>query len=174
MRKLWLVFLFAVSASAAPIVLRIDATGAPSNVFHAHLTIPAAPGAMTLYYPKWIPGEHSPSGPIIGLTGLKITANGAPVVWQRDPLEMFAFHVTIPAGASALDVDLDYLAFAGGAIFTSGASASPKLAVMSWNTLLLYPGGPPSDALQYQASLRLPAGWKYATALESRGTSGDE
>src|ERR1051325_1987783 len=108
MRKLWLVFLFAVSASAAPIVLRIDATGAPSNVFHAHLTIPAAPGAMTLYYPKWIPGEHSPSGPIIGLTGLKITANGAPVVWQRDPLEMFAFHVTIPAGASALDVGLGY------------------------------------------------------------------
>ena len=174
MRKLLLIFFVAVTASAAPIVLRVDATGAPSNVFHAHLTIPAAPGAMTLYYPKWIPGEHSPSGPIIGLTGLKSTASGTPVIWQRDPVEMFAFHVTVPAGASALDVDLDYLAFAGGAIFTSGASASPKLAVMSWNTLLLYPGGSPSDALQYQASLRLPAGWKYATALESRGTSSDE
>jgi predicted metalloprotease with PDZ domain len=165
--------LFAVSASAAPIVLHVDATGAPSNVFHAHLTIPAAPGAMTLYYPKWIPGEHSPSGPIIGLAGLKITANGAPVVWQRDPVEMFAFHVNVPAGASALDVDLDYLAFAGGAIFSAGASSSPKLAVMSWNTVLLYPGGTTSDALQYQASLRIPSGWKYATALESR-TSGDE
>jgi predicted metalloprotease with PDZ domain len=164
----------ASSLFAAPIVLHVDATGAPSNTFHAHLTIPATPGPMTLYYPKWIPGEHSPSGPIIGLTGLKITANGAPVTWQRDPVEMFAFHIDVPAGASAIDVDLDYLAFAGGAIFTSGASASPRLAVMSWNTVLLYPGGAPSDAIQFDASLHLPAGWKYATALETRGTPGEE
>ena len=148
MRKLLFIFFVATSLGAAPIVLRVDATGAPSNLFHAHLTIPAAPGAMTLYYPKWIPGEHSPSGPIIGLTGLKITANGAPVIWQRDPVEMFAFHVDVPAGAAALEVDLDYLSFAGGAIFTSGASASPKLAVMSWNTVLLYPKGAASDSLR--------------------------
>src|SRR4051794_3925563 len=167
-----LVLLFvAAAAVAAPIALRVDATGAPSNLFHAHLTIPAAPGAMTLYYPKWIPGEHSPTGPLVGLAGLKITANGAPVTWQRDPVEMFAFHVDVPSGASALEVDLDYLAFAGGAIFTSGASSSPKLTVLSWNTLLLYPGGAPSDAIQYQASLRIPAGWKYATAMETRSGS---
>src|SRR5437764_15238608 len=104
--RVLLVLFIAVSAGAAPIVLRVDATGAPSNMFHAHLTIPATPGAMTLYYPKWIPGEHSPSGPIVGLAGLKITANGAPVAWQRDPVEMFAFHVDVPAGATALDVDL--------------------------------------------------------------------
>ena len=169
-----LIVLFAVSLHAAPITLRVDATGAPSKMFHAHLTIPAAPGAMTLYYPKWIPGEHSPSGPIIGLAGLKITANGAPVVWQRDPVEMFAMHVDVPAGAAALEADLDYLGYPGGAIFSAGASASPKLAVMSWNTVLLYPGGAASDAIQYQASLRIPAGWKYATAMETRSTAGDE
>jgi predicted metalloprotease with PDZ domain len=164
-----------VSAGAAPIVMRVDATNAPSNVFHAHMTIPATPGATTLYYPKWIPGEHSPTGPLVGLTGLKITANGAPVTWQRDAVEMFAFHVDVPAGASALEVDLDYLAFAGGAIFTSGASSSPKLAVLSWNTVVLYPGGAPSDSIQYQASLRIPAGWKYATAMETRsGSAADE
>src|SRR5436853_5498391 len=178
MRRLSLVLfvlLMAASLGAAPIMLRVDATTAPSNIFHAHLTIPAAAGAMTLYYPKWIPGEHGPTGPLVGLTGLRITANGAPVVWQRDPVEMFAFHVDVPAGASALEVDLDYLAFAGGALFTSGASASPKLAVLSWNTVLLYPGGAPSDAIQYQASLRIPAGWKYATAMETRsGSAADE
>ena len=163
----------AVSLAAAPIALRVDATGAPSNVFHAHLAIPATPGAMTLYYPKWIPGEHSPSGPIVGLTGLKITAGGTPVPWQRDPVEMFAFHVDVPPGATALDVDLDYLAFPGGAIFSAGASASQKLAVMSWNTVLLYPGGAPSDAIQFQPSLRIPAGWKYATAMETR-SAGEE
>ena len=176
MRRLSLsvfVLFLAASLYAAPILLRVDATGAPSNMFHAHLIIPAAPGAMTLYYPKWIPGEHSPSGPIVGLAGLRITANGAPVVWQRDPVEMFAFHVDVPAGATALEVDLDYLAFAGGAIFSAGASASPKLAVLSWNTVLLYPGGASSDAIQYEPSLRLPAGWKYATAMETR-SAGDE
>src|SRR5207247_9871604 len=107
-RRLQLVLfvLFLVtSLNAAPIVLRVDATGASSNMFHAHLTIPAAPGAMTLYYPKWIPGEHSPSGPIVGLAGLKCTANGAPVTWRRDDVEMFAFHVDVPAGATALEVD---------------------------------------------------------------------
>src|SRR5947207_12201856 len=102
MRKLLLIIFVTISVQAAPIMLRVDATGAPSNMFHAHLSIPATPGAMTLYYPKWIPGEHSPSGPIVGLAGLKITANGAPVVWQRDPVEMFAFHVDVPAGATAL------------------------------------------------------------------------
>jgi len=162
-----------VSLGAAPIVVRVDATKAPANMYHSHLTIPATPGALTLYYPKWIPGEHSPSGPLVGLTGLKITAGGAPVEWRRDDLEMFAFDVTVPPGASALDVDLDFLAYAGGAIFTAGASASPRLAVMSWNTLVLYPAGAPSDAIQFQPSLRIPAGWKYATALETRAP-GDE
>jgi predicted metalloprotease with PDZ domain len=168
-----LVLFLAAAATAAPIALRVDATGASSNMFHAHLTIPASPGAMTLYYPKWIPGEHSPSGPVVGLTGLKITASGAPVEWRRDSEEMFAFHLDVPSGATALDVDLDYLAFPGGAIFSAGASASPRLAVMSWNTVLLYPAGAASDAIQYQASLRIPSGWKYATALETRST-GDE
>ena len=168
-----LVLFTATLATAAPIVLRVDATGAPSNVFRAHLTIPAAPGPMTLLYPKWIPGEHSPSGPLVGLTGLKITANGAPLEWHRDELEMFAFHVDVPPGATALEVDFDFLGFPGGAIFTSGASSSSRLAVMSWNTLVLYPSGATSDAIQFEPALRIPAGWKYATALETRG-SGDE
>jgi predicted metalloprotease with PDZ domain len=165
----------ALAVSAAPIVLRVDATSVASNVYHAHLTIPAAPGPLTLYYPKWIPGEHGPTGPINGLTGLVITANGKSVPWLRDEVEMFAFHVDVPAGASALDVDLDYIAPAPGANFTAGASTSPRLAVLSWNTVLVYPqiaGG--SDALQVDASLRIPAGWQYATALETAGRSGDE
>lgn len=164
----------ALVLSAAPITLRVDATNVASNVYHAHLIIPAAPGPMTLFYPKWIPGEHGPTGPINGLTGLRITANGQPVTWLRDPVEMFAFNVDVPAGATALDVDLDYIAPAPGANFTAGASTSPRLAVLSWNTVLLYPRGTPSDSLQVSATLRIPAGWQYATALETRGRSGDE
>lgn len=166
--------LFAISLSAAPITIRVDASEAPAHVLHAHLTIPASPGPLALFYTKWIPGEHGPTGPIVGLSGLRFTANGAPISWQRDPVEMYEFHVDVPAGASAIDVDLDYLLPPPGPNFTAGASASPRLAVLSWNTVLLYPQTVSNDALQYDATLRIPAGWKYATALETRSSAADE
>ena len=96
------------------------------------------------------------------------------MTWLRDPVEMFAFNVDVPAGATSLDVDLDFLAPAPGANFTAGASTSPRLAVLSWNTVLLYPEACASDSIQVDASLRIPAGWLYATALETRGRTGDE
>ena len=165
----------AIALSAAPITLRVDASGVASNVYHAHLTMPAAPGPMTLYYPKWIPGEHGPTGPINGLTGLQIAANGKSVPWLRDPVDMFAIQIDVPADATSLDIDLDFLAPAPGANFTAGASTSPRLAVLSWNTVLLYPkSAAASDSLQVEATLRIPAGWQYATALETRGRNGDE
>ncbi len=165
----------AFALSATPITLTVDATHVASNVYHAHLTMSATPGPMTLYYPKWIPGEHGPTGPINGLTGLQIKANGTAVPWLRDPVDMFAFQVDVPAGATSLDIDLDYLAPAPGANFTAGASTSPRLAVLSWNTVLLYPKtAAHSDSLEVDATLRIPAGWQYATTLETRGRSGDE
>src|SRR5215475_14371728 len=90
----------AVSAVAAPITLHVDATQAPRKIFYAEMSIPATPGPLTLVYPKWIPGEHGPTGPITDLAGLKITAGGRPIDWKRDAVEMYAFHVTVPPGAS--------------------------------------------------------------------------
>jgi predicted metalloprotease with PDZ domain len=152
------------AAATTPITLSVDATEAPRKIFHAHLVIPAAPGPLRLYYPKWIPGEHGPTGPLVGLAGVKMAAAGKPLAWRRDPLEMYAFQVEVPAGASGLDVDLDYLAPASGG-FTAGASATANLAVLSWNTLLLYPQGGVSNDLTFTARVRVPEGWKYATAL---------
>jgi len=172
-RAALLVLFFAAPVVAAPIAIRVDASEAPSHLLHAHLTIPASPGPLALFYPKWIPGEHGPTGPISGLTGLRFTANGAAVTWQRDPMEMYEFHVDVPAGASAIDVDLDYLVPALGTNFTAGASTSPRLAVLSWNTVLLYPQTSSSDALQYDATLKLPSGWKYATGMETQSTTPD-
>jgi predicted metalloprotease with PDZ domain len=177
LRRYFVIFvacsLLALAVSAAPITIRVDATQAPSHLLRAHLTIPASPGALTLYYPKWIPGEHGPTGPIIELAGLKFSANGAPLTWSRDPVEMYAFHLDVPAGATAVDVDLDYLAPAPGPNFTAGASTSPRLAVLSWNTVLLYPQTSSSDVLQYEPTLRIPRGWKYATPLETRSAAED-
>src|SRR5712691_2627897 len=79
-----------------PITLSVDATEAPRKLFHARMTMPVSPGPMTLVYPKWIPGEHGPTGPIINLAGLRITGGGKTIPWRRDDVEMYAFHFEVP------------------------------------------------------------------------------
>lgn len=160
------------AASGPAITLTVDASEAPRKIFHAHLVIPAAPGPLTLLYPKWIPGEHGPTGPIASLAGVRMTAAGRPLVWRRDPLEMYAFQLNVPEGATAVEADLDFLAPASGG-FTAGASATAQLAVLSWNTMLLYPQGGAADELTYAARLRLPQGWRHATSLPVAAASGE-
>jgi len=152
-------------ASPPPIRIAVDLREAPRRIFHAHLQIPAAPGPLTLVYPKWIPGEHSPDGPITDLVGLKFFAAGKPLAWRRDDVDMYAFHTEVPAGAQSVDADLDYLSPSRTGDFSASPSATGELAVVNWNLVLLYPQGHKSDDLTFAASLRLPAGWKFGTAL---------
>lgn len=163
----------AASAQPRPIPLEVDAREAPRKIFHARLTLPARPGPQTLLYPKWLPGEHGPTGPIADLAGLRISAGGRPIAWRRDPIEMYAFHLDVPAGATAVDVALDYLSPAATGGFSSGSSATANLAILSWNQMLLYPEGANPDELLYAPALRLPAGWKYATSLSSTAGAGE-
>jgi predicted metalloprotease with PDZ domain len=155
-------------SSQTPIQLSVDAREVTRKRIHAQLTLPVAPGPVTLAYPKWIPGEHGPTGPIVNLTGLELRAGGHSVAWRRDPTDVFLFHADVPAGAKTLDVSLDFLVPSGGD-FTAGRSASDALALLSWNTVLLYPVGPPSDAILFAATLRPPAGWSHASALVEAG-----
>jgi predicted metalloprotease with PDZ domain len=159
--------------TAEPITLQVDATEAPRHLIHAHLNIPVSPGPLSLYYPKWIPGEHGPTGPIVNMADLKLTAGGQPVAWQRDGVEMYTLHCTVPEGARALDVDFDFLAPTENQGFTGGASTTSNLAVINWNQLLLYPAGKPASGWSYKASLRLPTGWKHGTALPIENESAD-
>jgi predicted metalloprotease with PDZ domain len=165
-----LVFLAAATLRAAepsgPIRLDVDAREAPRKILHARLVIPTAPGPLTLLYPKWLPGEHGPTGPIADLAGLKITAGGSVLPWTRDPVEMYAFRCDVPAGAASVEVALDYLAPAASGGFSSASSTTTQLAVISWNQVLLYPKGASSDAILIAPSLTLPAGWSHATALD--------
>src|SRR6185437_7242233 len=160
----------------APVItIALDAREAPRKIFHARLTIPASAGTLTLYYPKWIPGEHGPTGPIQDLAGLKFTANGQELNWRRDLLDGWTFHVEVPAGVTNVEASLDFLSPTGrGGIYTGGASATDKMTVISWNTALLYPEGWTSDEVKYQASVRLPEGWKYATSLAVASNAGNE
>ena len=148
---------------------------APRKIFHATLKIPASAGDLTLYYPKWIPGEHAPDGPVVDLAGLKFRAGGTSLNWRRDLLDGFTIHVEVPAGVNEIDGELDFLApatFESG--FSAGSSATDKMAVISWNQVLLYPKGWKSDEINYSASLKLPAGWKFGTPLRVAGQSGNE
>ncbi len=167
---------FSVFGENAPtIALSVDASEAPRKIFHAQLRIPAKPGTLTLYYPKWIPGEHGPTGPITDLTGLKFSASGKTLPWRRDLLDGFTFHVEVPEGESEVTANLDYASpSSAGPGYSSGMSATEKLYVVNWNTLLLYPAGYGSDQLTYNASLRLPAGWKFGTSLHVSGQVGND
>ena len=156
---------------ATAITLSVDATEAPRKLFHARMTMAASPGPLTLVYPKWIPGEHGPTGPIVDLAGLKFTAGGKTLPWRRDDVDMYAFHLEVPAGVRELEVALDFLSptFAGG--FTAGASTTSHLAIVTWNQLLLYPEGSNISDVTFKANLTLPASWKFGTSLPVAGQS---
>jgi predicted metalloprotease with PDZ domain len=156
-----------------PVKLKVDATDAPRRLFHVQMSMPAKPGAMTLLYPEWIPGEHGPSGPIANLVGLKIQAGGKSVPWKRDSDNMYAFHLDVPNGAATLDVAFDFISPPETGGYTSGSSTTTELAVLNWNQLLLYPQGSEPDAFQYQATLIVPASWRYGTALPIKRESGN-
>ena len=167
---------FSVWAENTPaITVSVDASEAPRKIFHSRLRIPAKPGTLTLYYPKWIPGEHGPTGPITDLTGLNFTAGGKTLKWRRDLLDGFTFHVEVPAGETEVVASLDYASPASVEPgYSAGMSATEKLYIVNWNTLLLYPAGFGSDRLTYSASLRLPAGWKFGSSLHVAQQAGNE
>ncbi|MDQ1409736.1 MAG: hypothetical protein QOJ41_1471 [Acidobacteriaceae bacterium] len=155
--------------------ISVDASEAPRKIFHAQLSIPATPGTLMLYYPKWIPGEHAPSGPIEGLAGLKFLGNGQVLKWRRDLLDAFTINVEVPNDVNEVNASLDFLSPAtleGG--FSAGSSATASMAIISWNQVLLYPKGWKSDDIMYAPSLRLPAGWKFGTPLQIASRSGQD
>ena len=162
-------------AQGTPITLAVDLREAPKKIIHATEMIPVQPGALTLVFPKWIPGEHGPTGPIDDQAGFVISGNGATIKWQRDQVDMYAYHLTVPAGVSQIEVKNDFLAAPNGGSFTAGGSTSANLAMLSWNTIVVYPYSGPemkvSDVM-VTPSVTLPDGWKFASALEAENGSG--
>jgi len=154
-------------AQRGDITLSVDATSVPQKLLHVEETLPVQAGPLTLYYPKWLPGEHGPDGPVSNLTGLKFEADGKTIPWTRDLLDVYTFHLDVPAGATKLHASYDY-------IETAGASATDKLLVLEWNEVALYPAGTTSDKLTYDASLKLPDGWKFGSSLPVASQDGQE
>jgi predicted metalloprotease with PDZ domain len=162
-----------VAAAERRATLTVDARDAPRRILHAELVLPAAPGPLTLRYPKWIPGEHGPTGPIVDVAGIVVRANNKIVAWHRDDVDLYALHLEVPAGANAVDVSFDYLAPAERDSYSSGGSTTAELVALEWNLVVLYPDGVSQHELVVTPRLMLPHGWKFGTALESAKTSGD-
>jgi predicted metalloprotease with PDZ domain len=160
--------LFALTAASLPLaaqqpIIRItaDLTEAPRKLYHAEVDIPVKGGTtVALTTPKWIPGNHRPTGPVDDITGVVFTANGKTLIWRRDDVDLYVFHVEVPKGVTTLHAHLD-------CIVTS--RASDKLAVLEWEKLMLYPANIPVAKIAIQPSVTVPAGWGIGTALTPTG-----
>jgi predicted metalloprotease with PDZ domain len=153
---------------AGTIQLSVDASQPAQGIMRVHEVIPVAkPGPLTLLYPRWLPGNHSPSGPISKLAGLIVHAGGQVVPWQRDPIDVFAFHVDVPNGAREVTADFQYLSPVED---REGRVVSTDVIVnLEWNAVVLYPAGYFSRRIPVAADVKLPAGWGVGTALEGSG-----
>jgi predicted metalloprotease with PDZ domain len=155
---------------AGTIEIHVDASDTRQGIFRVHETIPVQAGKLTLLYPKWIPGAHSPSGPIAMLAGLKITANGQRLPWHRYKYDVYAFEVDVPQGVSNLNVDFQFLSGRGKFAFIQ---MTDKMLSLEWNRVSLYPAGHFSRDITFAPSVTFPAGWQFGTALEKSSQSGD-
>ncbi|WP_293828259.1 peptidase M61, partial [uncultured Brevundimonas sp.] len=152
--------------------LNVDATNLAQRIFAVTETIPVArPGPMVLYFPEWLPGNHGPVGPIPQLAGLEISADGQRVEWVRDTLRPFAYHIVVPAGATALEVKLQHLSPTTGA--QGRITMTPEMLNIQWEKMLLYPAGHWSRNITIQPTVRFPSGWSFGTALEPETKDGD-
>jgi predicted metalloprotease with PDZ domain len=147
--------------------LVVDATDLDRRIFRVREEIPVVAGPLVLFYPEWLPGNHAPRGPIDKLAGLHLSADGKPVAWSRDSSDVYAFHLDVLQGATTLIAEFDFLsaqdASQGRVVMT------PELLNLQWNTVALYPAGHDASRVTIAPSVKLPAGWQYATALDASG-----
>jgi predicted metalloprotease with PDZ domain len=157
--------------AAGTLKIDVDATDLAHRVFRVHEVVPVAAGPLTLLYPQWLPGNHSPSGPIDKFAGLVVKANGQTLPWTRDQYNVYAFHVDVPQGVSALDLSFQYLSpqntREGRVVMT------PEMLNVQWNTVTLYPDGYYARQIPTETSVTLPAGWQLGTALDVASRDGD-
>ena len=153
------------------VILQVDARDVGQHIFSVHERLPVqASGDLVVLYPEWIPGSHAPTGHLEQLAGLVVSANGSPVAWRRDSVNMYAFHVDVPAGATVLDLSYQVLT-AGEGVWPR--VSTPSMLDLDWSAVTVYPAGHFARQITYEPSVSLPTGWSYATALDGARHSGD-
>ncbi|MGB6826524.1 MAG: M61 family peptidase [Terracidiphilus sp.] len=148
---------------AGPVALTVQLPIPKQQILYVHEVMPVRPGPLTLYYPKYIPGDHAPDGPIDAMMGLEITADGKQIAWLRDEVDMFTFHLTVPADVDRIDIRFQ---------FPAPDRVTPDLMGLEWNDVALYQAGYPTNVQMYEPTLVIPASWGYASALTTNESSG--
>ena len=159
-------------AAAADMKVALDARDIRSKRVHVQLTIPAKPGPLTLVFPKWLPGEHGPTGPLESMIGLEIRAGEQVLAWSRDPYDMYALRIAVPAGTTRLDVKMESGLAVDGDGFSAAPTSSDQLAIIPWNEFLLFPKGIDADKVMIDASVRAPDGWSVSGPLDAHAANG--
>ncbi len=160
-----------VSAQTAPLTtsypgeinLRVDATDLDHKVLRVQQTLPVKAGPLKLFFPRWLPGQHAPSGDINQLAGLKVAAGGKPLTWERDPLDTHALRVEVPSKVTELEIEFQSLTPITPA--TGRVTITREMLNLQWQAVVLYPAGWPASAIKVKPSLALPSGWQAGTAL---------
>ncbi len=150
-------------AQKTPIQITADLSEAPRRLYHAEIELPVKPGPVSLITPQWIPGNHAPTGPVAHITGIVFYANGQKLAWRRDDVNLYEYHLTVPAGVTSVHAHLDAIV---------PDRVSRHLACLEWERLLLYPAHVPVHDILIEPSVTVPAGWGIGTALIKMGTSG--
>src|SRR5579872_3703146 len=164
-----------LQAADAAAELLVDLSNVSRRVVHTHLVLPVSSGPQTLYYPKWVPGTHGPIGPVSEQAGLRITAGSKSLAWKRDDEDSYAYHITVPEGVTSVGVSFDLVlqpAGTGSWLGTTLTSASPKLAILNWNEVVVYPKADQAMKKPFKATVKLPVGWKYGSALQGGVSEG--
>ena len=151
-----------------PETLVLNASTAGRGFATSTMEIPVQPGPFTFVYPEWIPGYHSPHGPLVDVSQIKVSANGKPLTWRRDKVDMYAFHVKVPEGVHTLKVQFTVLLNSAGSL-----RASPNVAVLTWTRVLFYQNNINYHHYYVKASVILPKGWGYSTALTTESRVGE-
>src|SRR4051812_14521040 len=151
--------------------LEVDATDVTRRIFRVRETIPlAGPGPATILYPQWVPGGHSPRNALYNVSGLVFRSGGQVIPWTRDPVSVFAFHVTPPAGATSIEVEFQFVTAT--AADQGRVGMTPEMLNAQWISLAMYPAGYFTRRIPIEATIKLPSGWGYGTALETASIEG--
>jgi len=153
------------------ITLAVDATDLDRHVFRMHETIPVPPGGpLTLILPKWLPGNHGPTEPVPDFAGLVVRAGGKTLAWTRDTVDMAAFHIDVPAGTPSVEAEFQFLSAVDS--HDGRVVMTPNMVEVEWRPEILFPAGYFQRDIPVRASVALPAGWQYGTALDTAHATG--
>jgi predicted metalloprotease with PDZ domain len=150
--------------------LTVDASDLERRIVHVHETLSGIGAHTVLLYPQWLPGHHAPQGPIDRFAGLRISANGVPVAWMRDPVDVFAFHVQTAPQVKSIDIDFDYLSPTSPKV--GRIEISQNLLILEWANVVVYPAGYFVRQIPVEASVTLPTDWQFSSALEPASAQG--